>query len=340
MKTLFLPEEKLAGFVDGLMAKTPVIGPVAKRGRFVFEQLDDAEELRLDYDTTILPPKKVFFPSRQDLLAFEGGEAKACSDPKEQVLFGVHPHDMKAITMTDFLFTENYPDNNYLANRDAATIVTSGVQNHYKNAFFGSINTDMPVEGHDMALTKIDGGYFVEVLTGKGEKLIECGDFTEASGEQKSAAEKVNAEAMANCPEKLNSDAESIQKKVRDSFSSPIWEEFSEDCFSCGSCNLVCPTCYCFDVQDEWGLGECDGKRYRRWDACLTSEFSEATAQGGTENFRETRAERYRHRFMRKAAYLNEKLGGPACIGCGRCSGACTADIANPVTTIKKIMES
>jgi formate hydrogenlyase subunit 6/NADH:ubiquinone oxidoreductase subunit I len=122
-------------------------------------------------------------------------------------------------------------------------------------------------------------------------------------------------------------------------YDSDIWKRRSEDCFSCGSCNIVCPTCYCFDIQDNWGLGTADGKRYRRWDACMTCEFSEVSVQGGKENFREDRAERFRHRIMRKTAFLNDKLGGPACVGCGRCSAACTADIANPVAVINEIME-
>jgi ferredoxin len=42
---------------------------------------------------------------------------------------------------------------------------------------------------------------------------------------------------------------------------------------------------------------------------------------------------------MRKGAYLNEKLGSPACTGCGRCSMACTVDIADPVRVITTIME-
>ena len=61
---------------------------------------------------------------------------------------------------------------------------------------------------------------------------------------------------------------------------------------------------------------------------------------GAKENFRETRGWRFRHRLMRKAAYLNEKLGGPACVGCGRCSQACPADIADPVRVIGTIMAS
>lgn len=340
MKSYYLKEDELVPFVKGLMEKCSVIAPVAKRSRFIFDDLVDVDELRLDYDTTILPPKKVFFPAKQDLLEFEDGKAKSCLDPQRKILLGVHPYDIRAISMTDKLFSDRYPDSNYLANREATTVVGSSVQNHYKRAFFGSIAQGLELNGHDAFLTKIKDGYVLDVITGKGEDLVAGSSFAEASGDQVNEAEAVNRKANDDCPQKLPFDSDKVREKVRGSFESDIWEKLSEDCFSCGSCNMVCPTCYCFDVQDDWGLGAANGKRYRRWDACLTSEFAQVSVQGGSENFRESRGERYRHRFMRKTAYLNDKLCAPACVGCGRCAGACTADIADPVDTITKIMES
>lgn len=339
MKHYFLGDQDLRTFVEALMAKSPVIAPVAKRTRFVFEVLETADDLRLDYDTTILPPKTAFFPTKQDLITFDESGFKPALNPRKQILLGVHPHDIKGIAMADTFYSDRKVDNNYMANRNASTIIGSSVQNHYKHAFFGSMNVDKPATGHDMFITKIDGGYVAETLTDKGEALIELGTFADASGAQIEAAKKVNAAAEANCPEKLNGTAEEIRETVRNSFDSSVWEELSKDCFSCGSCNVVCCTCYCFDVQDEWNVNASGGSRFRLWDACLTSEFSEVTGPTKTENFREERSERYRHRFMRKAAYLNELLGGPACTGCGRCSGACTANIANPATVINKLLE-
>jgi ferredoxin len=339
MKTYFLPENELKPFVSNLMEEMPVVAPVAKQSRFVFDELKDVKHLRLDYDTTVLPPKKVFFPPRQDLLHFEENSARGCIDPEDKVLLGVHPYDIKAISMLDYLFAENHKDYNYLANREHTTIIGSNVQNHYKRAFFGSMAQDYPVKGHDMFLTDIGDGYVAEVLTEKGENLLQYGNFEDATKQQIIDADKVNEAANKNCPQKVKYGPEAVEVKMRDTFKSKIWEELSEDCFSCGSCNIVCPTCYCFDVQDWWNMDQESGKRSRRWDACLTTQFAEVSVQGGTENFREDRAERYRHRFMRKATYLNEKLGAPACVGCGRCSGACTADIADPVRVINRIME-
>ena len=47
-------------FVNNLIAEHPaeIVGPMAKGEKFVFGAVDSAQELRLDYDTTILPPKK------------------------------------------------------------------------------------------------------------------------------------------------------------------------------------------------------------------------------------------------------------------------------------------
>ena len=104
MSNYFLSEGDLNGFVTNLMAKCPVVAPVAKRTRFVFDELATTDDLRLDYDTTILPPKKVFFPPKQDLVTFDGESYKDCINPVEKVLFGVHPHDIKAIDMTDNVF--------------------------------------------------------------------------------------------------------------------------------------------------------------------------------------------------------------------------------------------
>ncbi|MFA6318502.1 MAG: 4Fe-4S dicluster domain-containing protein [Elusimicrobiota bacterium] len=340
MQEHFLAQDAFEPFLAKLLAAGPVVGPVAKRSQFVFAKLESAADLRLDYDVTILPPKKLFFPPAQDLVRFDGDKVEGCIDPVPMVLFGVHPYDVKAIDMTDLLFKEKNADRNYLANRDAATIVAMAAQKASSRAFWGSIAASVEPKGHDALLTKVSGGWVYEPRTSKGAALLKHGDFKPATKEQSSQARKANEEAGRKCPETLKHPAAAVAHRMKAAFKDEkLWEELSEDCFSCGSCNTVCPTCYCFDVQDVWNLDQKSGSRTRYWDACLTEDFSKVTlGANAAENFRETRGERFRHRFMRKASYLNEKLGGPACVGCGRCSAACTADIADPVRVIDTIM--
>ena len=340
MGAFFIEEREFGPFVDRLRESTRVIGPVAKRQKFVFSELESADDLRLDYDVTILPPKKIFFPPKQQIVQFDATTVEDCIHPVDTVLLGVHFYDVKGIDMTDFLLRERFEDWNYLAQREATTIVASNVQSISPRAFWGSVGRDVHPKGHDAYLTKLDDGYVFETYTPKGEALLKFGTFREATAEELKIVVKVNTEAMDKCAELLPYSSADIAKKVRESFGNEeLWDELAMDCFSCGSCNLVCPTCYCFDVRDSWNIDQTTGQRTRYWDACMTREFAAVTMAGGQkENFREHHSSRFRHRFMRKAAYLYEKLGGPACTGCGRCSAACTANIADPVRVINAIM--
>lgn len=341
MSSFYIEERDFGTLVDNLIHETRVVGPVAKREKFVFRDLASAADLRLDYDITILPPKRVFFPPKQELVRFDAETVHGTIDPVETVLLGVHPYDVRGIDMTDFLMRERNEDRNYLAQREATTIVASNVQRVAPRAFWASMIDRKGPEGHDAMLTHIGAGYVFEVRTERGRALLSHGAFSDATAAQIDEAAAVNARAAEECSEHLPYSSAEIAEKVRESFSNKaLWDELSLDCFSCGSCNTVCPTCYCFDMRDTWNLDQVSGSRTRYWDACLTREFAAISMPGGLkENFREHHQSRFRHRFMRKGAYLNEKLGSPACTGCGRCSMACTADIADPVRVINAIME-
>jgi hypothetical protein len=97
------------------------------------------------------------------------------------------------------------------------------------------------------------------------------------------------------------------------------------DGYVVGTCNVVCPTCYCFNVEEQVDITVTRGHRERYWDGCMLREFSEVA---GGEVFRESLAARQRHRVFRKFKYLSEETGQPWCVGCGRCTALCTAHIS------------
>jgi len=340
MRAFHIAEDDFAAFVDATIAATRVVAPVAKRSKFVYADLTSSAELRLDFDVTILPPKKVFFPPAQPIVRFAGDVVSDCIAPVPTVLLGVHFYDVKGIDQTDVAYTDLNADADYLAQRNATTIVASNIRAISPRAFWDSVGLEIEPKGHDAFLTKLEDGYVYEPRTPKGEALLANGAFREATDAEVEAARQVNAGALGRCPERIPYTSEEVSRTVRDSFGNEkMWDSLALDCFSCGSCNTVCPTCYCFDVRDSWNVDQTSGTRTRYWDACLTREFAAITGPGGEENFREHHQARFRHRFMRKAAYLYDKLGGPACVGCGRCSQACTANIADPVRVITAIME-
>lgn len=336
----FLPKEAFPAFVDALIAKTRVIAPVAKQVKFIYDELESAQDLRLDFDVTLLPPKAVFFPPVQDLLKFDGDEITSCIDPIDTVLLGVHPYDVKGIDICDEFFSAPTADGDYLDQRAHTTIVASNIQNVYSWAFWDSIGKEIEPKGMDAFLTEIADGYVFDVYTEKGAALLASGSFSDATAAQVAEAQKVNQDVWGTCEHRIADTSAAIAQTMEDRFADKaLWRALSEGCFSCGSCNVVCPTCFCFDVQDHWNLDQTSGTRSRCWDSCLAYDFSVTTlAGGGEENFRGERYERFRHRFMRKMAYQNERFGGPVCVGCGRCAGACTPRIADPVKVVNTVM--
>jgi ferredoxin len=58
------------------------------------------------------------------------------------------------------------------------------------------------------------------------------------------------------------------------SWNSSVWHRKAEKCLACGSCNIVCPTCYCFDIREEVDESLKTGRRFREWDGCMLSGFA------------------------------------------------------------------
>jgi len=338
----FLNEGEYLHFLENLRSKYRLIAPVEKKSHFLFEEIKKVEEIRLDYDVTILPPKKAIFPENQTLLTFSPEGVESGIENRNQVLFGVHYYDVKGIRMLDILFEEKHADNNYLQNRKNTIIIATNIQSQAPRAFHASAGGDLAENGHDAFFTKISGGFHIEILTEKGESLLDEAIFTTVTSEQQEEARRVRERDHLDCANTLPYSTEEIAEKTRKSFNDPeLWNGLADRCFSCGSCNTTCPTCYCFDVQDEWNIDQKSGRRYRVWDGCLMEDFCKVSLGGGAcERFRDHRSDRFRHRVMRKAAYLNKKFGSPACVGCGRCSINCVPDIADPLKIISTIMEA
>ncbi len=335
-----LKKDVFARLVDDLIRTAKVIGVQAKGDRFDFGLLVSAKDMRLDYDVTLQPPKKFFLPSVETLITYEVGDGYSSQYDCEQfVLIGVHPYDMVAINQLDELFRQDNVDSHYFARRDSATIIACDVAKPSKNVFASSMGTATVKNGYDVLLTDIGDSYIAEAATEKGEKLLaKAIGVTEASKEDLKKRQQVwdKNEAGLN-KHQLRCNVTDLPRLLERAYNHPVWEEKAKTCFNCGSCNMVCPTCYCFDIQDDVGWDFITGKRQRAWDGCLLDGF---TKVAGGHEFRKKRADRFRHRLYRKGKYVPEKIGGQiACVGCGRCIDACLPDIANPVNVYNRLVD-
>ena len=338
-----LSKEVFETFVDGLISSGKVYGVQAKSDKsdkFDFAKLCCAKCLRLDYDVTIQPPKKFFQPPVETLMTYKAGETyESVHSDEKFVVIGVHPYDMAAINQMDVLFSQDEYDTHYMTRRKNATIIACDVANASKNVFASSMKTATVEAGFDILLTDVGDGYVAQAATEKGEALLASAEGAiDASDEDVKKREKVQEDNKKNLNNhELKCDCSDLPKLLDKAYDHAVWEEQAKTCFNCGSCNQVCPTCYCFDVKDDMDWSLKGGKRERCWDGCLLDGF---TKVAGEHEFRKARADRFRHRLYRKGKYVPTKIGGEiACVGCGRCVSACLPDIANPVTVYNKLLD-
>ena len=89
--------------------------------------MPDPAALRLDYPSTILPPKKYLLPPRETLFQFDmsnGGHLEPDGDVQPTVIFGVHTCDLHAIQLLDRVFLSGNADLNYSRRRSQTLIVS------------------------------------------------------------------------------------------------------------------------------------------------------------------------------------------------------------------------
>ncbi|MFC2099863.1 4Fe-4S dicluster domain-containing protein [Candidatus Bipolaricaulota bacterium] len=330
----------LRALFNGLAQTMDVIGVVEKSGKFVFDRVKTFDDLRLDYDVTVHPPTRYLFPAREKMLSmsFEGKpSARAEIDATPQVLFGVHPYDIQAIELLDEVFMATHADPNYITRRQNTLVIGVDCLHPSPKAFAPSMGTAQAQTGFDLLLTDLGTGYMTAVGSQRGAELLEeFADAREPSDSQIASQKALLESAAGQYQVRLNVARERLPKLLDDHYDDEYWEDQSETCLSCGSCIMVCPTCFCFDVKDEVALNMKTGERIRTWDGCMLTDF--AVVAGG-ENFRHDKASRYRHRIFRKGKYVLERYGMVGCVGCGRCSTACLPDIASPAEAFCAIAE-
>jgi ferredoxin len=186
-------------------------------------------------------------------------------------------------------------------------------------------------------MTDLGDTYFVETLTEKGEQLLkDAGNLvTDAKDKEKKDVASLQAEAEKKITRQVE-DAAKIPAKLKEMFDEFFWDDESPGCIRCGICTYLCPTCHCFDINDEvTSNSPLKGKRVRTWDNC---QFPDFTMHSSGHNPRPDKASRLRQRIMHKYNYFVERYDEYQCTGCGRCVGKCPVGI-DIIDVLNKVNE-
>jgi sulfhydrogenase subunit beta (sulfur reductase) len=311
-----------------------VYAPVQEDEVWNYEVITHPEQVNLDFPNTVLSPKKIIFPQREVYLEFSASNEDSLEvkevlpEEESSVIFGVRPCDARALTLTDKVFGGDFEDIYYWKRRNQVALV--GLACHTPpspNCFCLSVDgSPFSKEGLDVLMSDLGSKYFVEAFSKKGEQLINAAKtlFKPPTEKDKKELDKNRAEAKKRISRQIQN-IKKIPPKLKGMFDSPFWDEESMSCLRCGICTYLCPTCHCFDINDEvLSSSPLKGKRIRTWDTC---QFPDFTMHSSGHNPRHDKASRLRQRIMHKFQYFVERYKNYQCIGCGRCISRCPVGI-------------
>lgn len=303
----------------------PVMAPVLKGKIVEIEYVETLDSIALDVLLSTQSAKKAAFPKVEKVLDYKMNKASVDQNPvnpgkwKETILFGVRPCDASGFKSLDAIFGDTPKDEFYLKKKEKTTIISFSCPTADEYCFCSSVGGGPGnTAGSDIQFTALSKDeLLVEILTEKGKTTSAI--FAELLTEANASIDKNKFLADV----KVVFDLDNVVKNTTASFgNAELWLEQSLRCIGCGACAFVCPTCACFDFQDEQNTKQ--GVRLRLWDSCGFSLF---TLHTSGHNPREVQSQRWRQRLMHKFAYMPEQLKVVGCEGCGRCSRACPVDM-------------
>jgi len=288
------------------------------------------------YRNTIVPPKASLLPTMEEMFHFrKNGDGYKLElpapDKQKQLIFAIRPCDANAMAILDLTFKDAYEDPYYLSRRKNTLLVGLGCTKPYDSCFCTSLGSNPSDSTNvDVMLTDTGDELLIKEITEAGKELIaKTSELAEASAADDAKANEVKETSYRKVIRKI--DTKGIDEKLLGSFEDEeYWERVAAKCISCGICTLLCPTCYCFDINDE--LIKQQGARFRSWDSCAFPIYTKMPM----ENPREEKWHRVRQKVCHKYGFYPMNFGVIACTGCGRCIRLCPVnwDITQTIESV------
>jgi sulfhydrogenase subunit beta (sulfur reductase) len=317
-----IKKQSLEKLYSGLTEKRKVYAPVIAQEKQVEYIYNPAyADVTFDHIRSTLSVKNVVFPKVENLFYYNNSKTESTIEEidlnkiPEVVLWGAHPCDNAAFDILKSIFCWDIKDEFFAKRMEKLAVIGLSCHKSDDYCFCTSVGLSPDCQkGSDILLTLLKSGdYKAEILTDKGLGIVEqFPDIFES--------ESKNEAVITTVKQKFSH--VQVTEKLAKAFEHPFWVENSLRCIGCGACAYVCPTCACFDIQDET-RGK-NGKRYRSWDSCGFGLF---TLHTSGHNPRHVQSQRWRQRLMHKFSYMPERNESLGCVGCGRCSSGCPVDM-------------
>lgn len=329
-----------------------LIGPRLREGAITYDEIDGIEQLPKGATDRQAPGryelannsgelfgfaspaqsfKRFFHPPKQRLFSLRRGPngsklVPGDSGSRRLALIGARGCDLAGLDVLDgVLSVGGSRDEGYVQRRADVFVVALNCGVAGGTCFCTSMGTGPGVDGEfDLALTELptDGGSTFVVVVGsdRGQRVLDAVSSRGATEQEEAAAESRVNTTRSQIQKRV--DTRGIHALLTSQAQSPRWQQVAERCLACANCTMVCPTCFCSNVEDYSGW---DGEvaRDRTWDSCFTEDFS--YVHGGS--VRTSIAARYRQWLTHKFGTWHDQFGRSGCVGCGRCITWCPVGI-------------
>ncbi len=336
-----IEKDQFRRLVGILLDSIEVIGPkqidIDKDGKPVHQYLPvrSFAELDLDYETTEYSAKTYFLPYKENLSTYRFGDAEWKQEIRYRLqpraIVGLHACDINALLKLDKVLARDFFPSPYYISRRKNTFIVGLDHMPGEHCFCKSLGTNTVTRGFDLFLTDLGERYFVAVDSDRGYTLLQqvrTSDVTEQDTRDYLEARKRIAAAF-----KTEVNIQNLPNLLDIEFESEVWKKWGGKCLSCGSCAMVCPTCYCYGVTERVSMDNTEGAKIRQLYSCNLLDFA---AVAGGLNFRPRRETRLKYRYYHQHRGFVETYEEPKCVGCGRCSRVCLAGI-NPPDVIRDL---
>jgi len=329
------------------------IGPVVRDGAIVPGEIERADDLPVGWHDEQAPGryrlahqedpelfgwavgpgswKAEFFPASETVFrARVEGVGLSVEEPAlpaaPTAVVGARPCELAALDVLDRVLGGGaVPDPRYLERRRACFVVATDCGRPSASCFCSSMGTGPEArEGFDLALSEVLDGkrhrFVVRVGSAAGAAVLEELPTTPLDDDTSEARREVLEGAARAMRRSL--ETEGLPELLARTLEHPRWADVADRCLACGNCTLVCPTCFCSDVDD---VSELDGtvERRRRWASCFDLAHSELHSGP----VRASTSSRYRQWLTHKLGTWWDQFGTSGCVGCGRCITWCPVGI-------------
>ncbi len=274
--------------------------------RYDFVERIEEMELNAKSDYSF---KELLTPLSQTLFFFtEGVTKEADMDTSDAIIF-LRACDLHSVKRLDDIYLNNkFVDPFYARIREHVKFALIGCSASFDNCFCVDMKSNIAPDEYLFSIDVVGDEVKSSV---KSDEIAAIFDSVSAAKADVTPAYVTENPVHVTVPEVVPNSV----------YKSPLWDEYSARCIDCGRCNMVCPTCTCFTMQDTFYTDNGKvGERRRVAASCMINGY---TSVAGGGEYRRSNGERMRFKVLHKIYDHRQRFGYDMCVGCGRCDDVC-----------------